>query len=388
MRETVVVVTDRNLYPVRRGNQARIIELVRSLKALGMHVVLIAPRFPSRLIASLPGPRSALGAWLLPDELIQVDARPFTRGPIGGFDPAPFCTAVARATERHQPAAVIAEYLWMAPCLDAAGSDTLRVLDTHDVMHVRQELYAGRSDGVWVACTREEEAGLLDRADVVLAIQHHEQRLFAEMLPGKRVVCVPHSLRVPDRPRPVPLQKRVGFVGSAIAGNVAGITTFVERAWPRVRRAHPDAELRLYGDVAGCIAVNAPGVARVGYVRSLAAVYRAAPVVINPVTLGTGLKIKTVEALANGRALVTTSCGAAGIEEGEGTAFLLEDDPDRFGDAVAELLSDPDRQRALGQSAWALARRRFGRDAGRRERAALLAYGPQSRASAREPQKA
>src|SRR5690606_14003244 len=129
-------------------------------------------------------------------------------------------------------------------------------VDTHDVMHVRSEVYRDQPDGAWVRCSRDEEIALLMRADHVMAIQQREADLLREMLPSRRVLLVPHvqapatgkGERTSRSPRfcrgaadPV-----VAFVGSRIQGNVAGMTEFIERGWPIVREAQPRARLRVY----------------------------------------------------------------------------------------------------------------------------------------------
>ncbi|MBA2246056.1 MAG: glycosyltransferase family 4 protein [Gemmatimonadetes bacterium] len=371
-RETVIIVTDRYLFPCREGHQARIIELVRALQARGIRVVLVGPRIPWRILPRLPGPRYMLQTWLFADDFVPVDGARFASGSPTTSDYIPYAAALERAVARHQPIAIIAEYLWMAPCLDVVNDGTLRLLDTHDVMHLRREMYAGQPEGAWVECSRQEEIDLLARADVILAIQQHEQRLFGEMLPEKRVICVPHTMKLPRHPARDTPGEVVAFVGSPIQGNLLGIHSFIEQAWPRVQCSRPRAELRIYGGVAERVEIAAAGVQRVGRVRDLGKVYGTAQVVINPVTLGTGLKIKTVEALAHGKAVVTTSCGAAGIEEGAGSAFLLEDDMKAFGSTVAELLSDRSRRRTLGFAAHRFAHERFGREAVLKELIAVL----------------
>jgi glycosyltransferase involved in cell wall biosynthesis len=79
--------------------------------------------------------------------------------------------------------------------------------------------------------------------------------------------------------------------------------------------------------------------------------YARAAVVINPVLAGTGLKTKTIEALAFGCPLVSTSCGAEGLEAAAGSAFYLADDPVPFAAAVIELLTDPERAAGFAKGA-------------------------------------
>lgn len=383
---TIVVVTEQTLFPTREGSRARIVALIRSLRAAGVSVVLVSRRLVGPRLR--PGIRTTLKTWSLVDCLIQVDASGFAPGSPLAYDWRPFLSPLRAAVERFKPAAVIAEYIWMAPCLDVVAGDTLRLLDTHDVMHVRRSMYAGQPEGAcWVDCSREEEQALLNKADIVMAIQRHEAEVFRAMLPGKTVVCVPHCYE----PQARPLSSRAGgdvvaFVGSKIQGNRIGVRSFLEVAWPIVRRLCRGAQLKLYGDIATCIDTHEEGVHPIGYVRRLTDAYREAKVVINPVTLGTGLKLKSVEALAAGKALVTTSCGADGLDEGRGQAFLLEDDPEHFGLAVARLLGDDTLRSRLEWRALDFARERFGPAAALREllgavgaRPAPAATGPENR---------
>jgi glycosyltransferase involved in cell wall biosynthesis len=350
-RSAILVVTERPLFPADEGSRVRIRSLVRSLRELGFRVVLVARR-PSRLIDRLRMRR-------IVDALTLVDARGFAGGSPSDYDCGPFREAVRDAVDRFSPVAVIAEYIWMAPCLDAVSNGALRLVDTHDVMHAAGD--AGHAlDRPWATCTADEERRLLDRADVIIAIQPHEQRRFRELLPGKAVICVAHH--VPVRPAPVrSRQPVVGFISAGHPRDVDALTSFLEMAWPVVRQRCPMAELRIFGKLARQVAVT-EHVIRRGYRRSLRRVYGEASVVINPVRFGTGLKIKSVEALAHGKALVTTSSGAQGLETGAGRAFLVEDDLVRFGELVSDLLSDHAARLRLESAALTFAQTEFSRE--------------------------
>ena len=71
---------------------------------------------------------------------------------------------------------------------------------------------------------------------------------------------------------------------------------------------------------------------------------------------GTGLKIKSVEALGYGRALVTTPCGAEGLEAGAGSAFRVASDPVAFAREVSGLLAEPEAAAAVARAGHQLAR--------------------------------
>ncbi len=362
-KETVLLVTDRVLVPRARGNDVRITDLIRSLRSENYRVVLVARRIPRTRRNPLPWMRLSFSRARLVDHIISVEAPGFRGGSPSTYDCAPFLQPVRRAVAAYDPIAVIAEYCWMAPCLDVVENRALKMVDTHDLMYLRGRIYGAGSAAAWVNCTRDEEALLLARADVIMAIQPHERLELEAMVPSATVIHVPHACWAEERSGLGRSQPDViSFVGSDNHSNVTGIRAFLENAWPVVRRAHPRAELRIYGNVVKKLdsGVQRDGVRLLGYTDHVGDAYAQASVMINPVTHGTGLKIKTVEALAFGKALVTTSCGAAGLEDHAGTAFLMEDEAAAFGAAVDHLLSDEVARRNLERYARALATERFG----------------------------
>jgi glycosyltransferase involved in cell wall biosynthesis len=76
-----------------------------------------------------------------------------------------------------------------------------------------------------------------------------------------------------------------------------------------------------------------------GEVKELESVYELADIVVNPLTVGTGLKIKMVEAMGFSKAVISTEVGAEGIE-GEGTAYLRAGTREEFADCLGRLLND------------------------------------------------
>jgi glycosyltransferase involved in cell wall biosynthesis len=73
-------------------------------------------------------------------------------------------------------------------------------------------------------------------------------------------------------------------------------------------------------------------------------------VCVAPLLAGGGSRLKILEALAAGRPVVATTIGAEGLEDLVGRGVLVEDDPDRMAQALAELLADPERAAELGRA--------------------------------------
>jgi glycosyltransferase involved in cell wall biosynthesis len=234
----------------------------------------------------------------------------------------------------------------------------VKILDTHDRFADRHLHYlrAGKQPE-WFSTTPEGELTGLARADVVLTIQDSEAALFASALRGQtQVLTVGHLL---DMSQSVLLAEapRAVFVASGNSINVDGANAFIAEVLPLVRAEIADFELWLAGDVCAH-ASDAPGVRKLGRVNSVAQTYAQGALAVNPVRMGTGLNIKTMECLALGVPLVATASGSRGLEKLRGTAFLSVDDndPAAMAAAVIRVLRDSVLRTALGQAALTAAR--------------------------------
>lgn len=214
----------------------------------------------------------------------------------------------------NPPLALIAVYAGLARALDHAPPGVLRVLDTIDVQHKRAA--AARDAGgdlSHIACTRDEEARELRRADLLLAIQPEEADELRAMCPRVSVLLVQHAQAIPDFAPSPETSRDVLCVGNLYDPNVRGLHAFLQQAWPRVLEAVPEARLVIAGRVGEVVPRGVRGVLVEGVVADVAPCYRRAAAVINPVPYGTGLKIKSVEALMHGRCLVCTPAGLQGL---------------------------------------------------------------------------
>jgi glycosyltransferase involved in cell wall biosynthesis len=237
---------------------------------------------------------------------------------------------------------VIVEYVFYSKAL-LYFEGALKVIDTHDVFTDRaQKLRARKIKSYYWSLPRASEARGLARADVILAIQKHEAAFFDQLTGGtKQVKVVGHTVAL----RPLPAADGRGqnllFVGTSYAANIDGVKYFIEKVLPIVREKFPDARLQVAGTVCKALKGDMAGVELLGVVESLDEAYQRADIVVNPVLTGTGLKTKTVEALGHAKALVTTACGAEGIEEEAGNAFLMADEAAAMAAHVTRLLESP-----------------------------------------------
>lgn len=252
--------------------------------------------------------------------------------------------------------AVLVEYVFFSKALKLFGPDVLKVVDTIDVFSNRHErmLQHGLQPN-WYSAIPSEEARGLNRADVVIAISEEDRQRLSELVPRKEVMTVGHIVQVYQPPDPLPRSGKMLFVGSSNPMNAQAVQFFVNQVLPGVKQKHPGAQLLVAGSVCDLLEDTSTYV-KLGKVENLQPIYSEVDVVLNPILFGTGLSIKSLEALGYSRPLVTTAVGARGLSEGAGKAFLVADTPEAFTIAVGNVLADAELSASLSRNAGELAR--------------------------------
>ena len=255
----------------------------------------------------------------------------------------------------------------------------------HDLFHTRAAQFTteGATDSVSTLDAQTEWA-MLAQADAVIAIQPQEADKTRAALPGHRVMVAPMAIEPVGLPQPG-TEATVLFIGSNTAPNVQGLAWLLDAVWPLIRTAAPDATLMVAGSVCGQIGPPPPGVRLLGLVDDLGGLYRDAAVVVSPLRIGSGLKIKLVEALGHGKAIVATSVTMQGVEDIAGRAVIVADEAAGFAGAVLDLLAGPARRAELAAQALAVARAHFSADACYGEVVAFLAGKPMPIVDAETP---
>jgi polysaccharide biosynthesis protein PslH len=126
----------------------------------------------------------------------------------------------------------------------------------------------------------------------------------------------------------------------------------IEDIWPRVLRRCPDAKLTVVGrgyptDLRN---LRRPGVTLTGEVPDIRPYLEHAAVVCVPIRMGGGTRLKVVEGLAMGKAMVSTSLGCEGVAVRDGEHLLIADDADSFASRVLELFDSPASGAKLGRA--------------------------------------
>jgi glycosyltransferase involved in cell wall biosynthesis len=182
-----------------------------------------------------------------------------------------------------------------------------------------------------------------------------------------QVAVVPNGVQRPvDWPRPLSRQPILLMVGIySYEPNAQGAAYFMREVWPLIRAQRPDAALWFAGGGANEVPGSASppeGVRFLGFVDDLDAVYVQASVVICPILVGGGTRIKLIEAGMRGLPIVSTTVGAEGLGMVDGRHALLCDDPVSLARACLRLWDDEPLARDMAAQVRNLMLSRFDRD--------------------------
>jgi polysaccharide biosynthesis protein PslH len=203
------------------------------------------------------------------------------------------------------------------------------------------------------------ERRLLARVNAV-AVFTERDAVAARALGNTRVLVIPLGADVPAAPLDPPADSSPSlvFIGSFVhEPNVDAAVRLASRIFPPLRERFQDLTLELVGHAAPAAVRALPGdrIRVHSDVPDVTPFLQRAAVVVVPLRLGGGMRVKVVEALAAGKAVVASPRALEGIAALPGQHLLRAETDDEFVDAVASLVLDPTRRTSLGFAAheWA-----------------------------------
>lgn len=159
------------------------------------------------------------------------------------------------------------------------------------------------------------------------------------------------------------IQTRAGgilFFGADFFPNTDALRFYADEVFPEVLRQRPSARLVVVGACVGALADRPrAGVELIGPVADVRRYIARSAVVIAPLRIGGGTRLKILEAMAMGRAVVATTIGAEGIEATPGRDLLIGDDAKTLAAETLRVLRDPELAETIGAAARELVTRRY-----------------------------
>lgn len=209
------------------------------------------------------------------------------------------------------------------------------------------------------------EAEASPRFDINVVMSHNDAAALRKLVPQARTAVVPNGVDTeyftPSSEDETPAMIYTG--GMNMFANKDAVLYFLNEMWPRIVDQVPAARFFAIGqDPPGELREFAARDSRVmvtGKVKDIRPYVRQAAVYVVPLRVGGGTRLKVLDAMAMGKAIVSTSIGCEGIDVRDGEHVTMADTPAAFADVTVALLGDQQRRRALGRTARELVERQY-----------------------------
>jgi len=364
----VVVIASPYLpFPLSHGGAVRMYNLMRRTAEHTLVLVAFADQ-----LAQPPAELAGICAEIVLVRRPGTHLRRLSRRPdmVEEHDSLAFRAALRQTVRKWRPSILQLEFTQMAQYADeAAGARTILVehditFDLYRQLAERQDWEARRQYVRWL---RFEKAAWR-RADCVVVMSERDRG----MVTGARHVrCLPNGVDL-ERFRPAaeePEPRRLLFIGSfAHLPNLLAVDFFLREVWPRLKDLGPTLHiiaglnhasyLERYREQA-LVDLAQPGLEVEDFVSDPRPAYARAAVIIAPLVASAGTNIKILEAMAMGKAIVSTPAGVNGLQLEPGVDFLLAQTPAEFADAIRRLFNEPDLRRQLEHRARARVERDY-----------------------------
>jgi polysaccharide biosynthesis protein PslH len=370
--------------PANNGHRMRTWSLVRALSAEGHAVTFLGFARPEELAM----PMSDLRRLCENVELVSMDdvslsstgnylsrARAlFSNTPyaIGRFNSEEMRNCIADRLRKDPFDAVVCDTVYSAVNLP----ESIRVpvvMNTHNVEHLILERYAANERNPFkrlyalreARVVRRWEQEVCNRATLAMACSEDDRQLFKQLCPDLPITVVPNIVDVDDYSAAgSPEGHTVLFQGGMDwFPNRDAVSYFLKSILPLLRRSVPEARFVVAGRNPSDAFLERyaaePYVKFTGTVPDMREVIRSASVCVVPLRIGSGTRLKILEAGAMAKPIVSTTLGAEGLEFRRGREILIADRPEEFAAQVAELLQYPGRARRMGEAARALVEERY-----------------------------
>jgi sugar transferase (PEP-CTERM/EpsH1 system associated) len=374
------------LHPLDKGGKIRTYHMLRGLRQHA-HVTYLT------LDDGSAAPDARVSAREYCDELITVTFSPPVKGTpayyaallrnlasplpyaVARFRSAAMRAAIARAVRDRRVDLVVCDFL--VPAVNfPAGLGVPSVLFQHNVEAAIWARHAkiARSPALRAymgeQCRRMRafEQRECRRFDHVIVVSEVDRDSIRDAYGVTAVSAIPTGVDV-DFFRPsstaVAASTEIVFVGSMDwMPNCDAVTWFATDILPLVRHRVSDASLTIVGrdptPAIQALAVRVSGITVTGTVPDVRPYLERSALVVVPLRVGGGTRLKIFEAMAMGKAIVSTRIGAEGLPVRDGDELVLADDPPSFAAAVVRLLQDQTMARRLGDAAAARVRQDFG----------------------------
>jgi len=373
----ILFLTNRSPYPIKDGQSRRTYNILKGLAS--RHEVHLLSLFESpeevlpesvanlnhfcKQVEMLPAPRKTL-SFGMTSRLLRslVSKDPYT---VWRHYSKPYATRIRMRLDTTPFDVVHCDILPLAYCIRGLHGPLLTLTD-HDVSYLKARRLAAQARNPILRLflylealkLKNLESSIFSKVDLGIAVSELDRQHLERLCPGGRFAVVENGVDVrafvpnPDAVEPNALVWVGGFHHFP---NCEAVRFFLEKIYPRIKQAKAEIKIYVVGsgvpDWLRSLATGDPSIVLTGYVDDPLNFIQRAAVFVAPILSGGGTKLKVLEAMAVGKAIVSTSIGVEGIEGNDGEHFMVADSAEAFSSRVVSLLNDHVFRERLGANA-------------------------------------
>lgn len=254
-------------------------------------------------------------------------------------------------------------------------ASTFRSITDHDVSYIKCVRRAKETQNLFLKLflyfeafkLKEFEKRIFDKFDLGIVVSRSDKFILKSISKAKKFLVIENGV---DTDLFKPLENSYKDTSSLIwlggfgdQSNESCMFSFLKFTYPDIKKNVSDVVLKIIGDKISNrllkLIKNDSSICYLGFVSDPIPHLQRSTIFIAPIISGSGTKLKVIEAMAVGKAVVTTSVGCEGIEGVNGIHYVVEDIPKNFGKAVINLLRNSSERNRIENNARALAVERY-----------------------------
>lgn len=360
-------------FPPNYGTRVRLADLIMNFSTHKIKVTLMAlyreypsvsaiefaKKYCSKIILHPHPLNSKIGGFVFSQYYKIKDKLGLVKLDNGYLNPYSFRQLVKNEFQKTLYDCIMVHYAFMGGDLSRYPKNSLKIIDTLDLLYKRYESYAqtGKTSHISFFKDKKEELKILSHFDLIMAISEEDKEELQKELPDKKIITVPVSsnyLSLYDNSRTITLEGNPILL--CVAGNdfghELGLRQFIEEAFPNILKSFPETLLTIIGNIQKKFQdVKHPNIIFPGECTNLLPYYKLADLVIIPSVVASGLRIKALEAMCAGKAIVSTPEGVCGTGVLKGLHVLVAETMPEFTEKIIYLLNNNEAKRSLEEKA-------------------------------------
>lgn len=344
----ILMVGDIWTHPIDRGNKRLIVDQTKYLQSLGheIHYLLVDSVWRRRSLNIIPMQQfwgdklHIVKASFLRRFLIGVKnyiSHKFKHGEINAdtvyFNDIHKKINIINSKEKFD--ICIINYFYLSKCIPNIYIPCI-ALQTHDVFADRNK------EAVCMSTSYIEEKKAISRAKHIFCVQANEAEYFSKLAPKSNIYTLYTNFKYVSEP--IIGGANLLFLSGPADFNIMGLQWFIDNVWYSIKNIYPSVKLIIGGGICNKLSYEQlpKDIILYGYVDNPEVFYNQGDIVINPTYLGTGLKIKCIEALAYDKVILTRLKNKIGLYDKVEIPIIFSDDAEEWTNTLSMLLNSPD----------------------------------------------